>query len=99
MIYLFGFSLFCLLLAMRLAGPLRFVPLMIATPILLAVIGTVLMTEFDLTVAGALLFATLALLICIGLPTLAYRLVEARNKALEQEKQRRINALRRHLEG
>ena len=90
---LFGISLLCLLVATRLAGPLRIVPLLIAAPILLAIIGTLLMQEFGHSVPGALFSAFLILTALFGLPILATRIVDARARAIAREKQRRMAEL------
>jgi hypothetical protein len=99
MIYLFGFSLFCLLLATRLSGPFRAIPLLIAAPVLLAVIGSVLMSEFALSMQAALLLACLALVAVIGLPLLITQFVTRRAEAVARERRQRLAALQNHLQG
>lgn len=99
MLYLFGFGLFCLLLATRLPGPFRVIPLLIASPVLLAVIGSVLMSELALPMSTALLLACLALVAVIGLPLLIAHLVTRRAEAIARERSQRLATLRDHLHG
>jgi len=99
MAYLFGVSLFCLLLATRLSGPFRAIPLLVAAPVLLAVIGSVLMSEFGLSIQTALLLACFALVVLIGLPLLITQIVTRRAEAVARERHQRLAALRDHLQG
>lgn len=99
MVYLFGFSLFCLLLAIRLSGPFRLVPILIAAPVLLAVIGSVLMAEFAFSIPAALLVAALALAGLIGLPTLAVGFILRKEQEAARLRRERLAALQDRLRG
>lgn len=99
MLPLFLFGLFCLLLAARLSGPFRVIPLLIASPVLLAVVGTVLMTELALSMSTALLLSCLALVALIGLPLLLALLATRRAEAIAQERRQRLAALHDNRHG
>lgn len=78
---LFFGSLALLLLAAWLSGPLRLLPLLVASPVLLALIGDLLMREWALSVPASLLLAVPILALLLGLPFSALRSLTLRRRA------------------
>lgn len=83
-----------LLLALRLNGPLRYGVLLVAAPLMLALVGRALHVEFGFSTAAALCLALLCLLALIGLPALAIALVNRKARAAEREREARLAAIR-----
>ncbi|MBU9697345.1 hypothetical protein GU927_005735 [Rhodobacteraceae bacterium HSP-20] len=88
-------ALACLALAALLRGPLRIIPLVVAVPLLLALTGSFLRTEFGLSIAAALLGSALLLMILLGLPALAVRILRRKTRAATEQRNRRLAAIRR----
>lgn len=78
---LFLGSLAFVLLAAWLSGPLRLLPLLVASPVLLALIGDLLMREWALSIPAALLLAVPILALLLGLPLSALRGLQLRRRA------------------
>lgn len=98
MVILALISALCLLLFLRLTGPLRFLPLLVGLPLMIALTGEVLMAEFGLSLPGAVLTAILLLGILIGLPAIGLHVASRQAERQRRERAERLAALRRHID-